>query len=197
MFFKKNRHSDVNSESKDVDLFDDDLDEFDIDTNLNIEDEDEFDIDTNLNIENEDEFDIDPRSTYAIILQMFFDDYTNLSSAASRLSAMLELGIFDSESIKIIEDTEWYAEHTLKMYNDSKEYRKSNLELLDAECKNIDYRIRKSLELKILALNKLKTGIKNNDQSLGQEGLDEIEKSVSIISPVLEDIKNIIVETLY
>ncbi|KYH14242.1 hypothetical protein [Staphylococcus kloosii] len=138
-----------------------------------------------------------PRQTYSTILKVFFDDYVELSSCRDRFSAMIDIGIFDEESFEIIFNIKWQAEHTLKMYKNLMQNRFEDSKLLDNQCKNIDYRIRKSLELEINALNKFEVGIKENNQELAQAGLDENEKALNIISPILEDIQEIMINAFY
>lgn len=140
---------------------------------------------------------VTPKQKYSTILKLFFDDYAELSSYRDRLSAMIEIGIFDDEAFDIINDTKWQAEHTLKTYNNLMENHTEEFNMLDSQCKNIDFRIRKSLELEINALSKLKNGIKDNNQKLAQSGLDENEKALNIISPIFDDMQDIIVNAFY
>lgn len=158
-----------------------------------------LDGDLELDFEEDNIFDekVTPKQRYSTILKLFFDDYSELSSSRDRLSAMIDVGIFDDESFDIIDDTKWQAEHTLRMYNNLMEGHTEEFKMLDAQCKNIDFRIRKSLELEINALSKLESGITNGDQKLAQSGIDENEKALNIISPIFEDMQDIILNAFY
>lgn len=198
MFFKKK------NQSKDIDKNEikdgDDLEKEILNENL-IDSDFLEDLDGDLELDFEDDNVLDgkvtPKQNYSTILRIFFDDYSELSSSRDRLSAMIDIGIFDDESFDIIDDTKWQAEHTLRMYNTLMEGHTEEFKLLDAQCKNIDFRIRKSLELEINALSKLESGITNGDQELAQSGIDENEKALNIISPIFEDMQDIILNAFY
>ncbi|AMG97227.1 hypothetical protein [Staphylococcus simulans] len=157
----------------------------------------DLDGDLSLDIENDGFMnnDINPTQKYSIILRLFFNDYTELSSSRDRLNAMLEIGIFDDESFEIIDDVIWHAESTLKTYMEWRKDHHEIMKLLDAKSKNIDYRIRKSLEIEQKALHKLNKGIKENNQELAQSGINENEKALNLISPIFEDIQDIIINS--
>lgn len=137
------------------------------------------------------------RQIYGITLKSFFPDLEEFITYLSRLDAILEIGDFGEEEIENIEDTIEKAESTLEMYLMIKGVNEHGLGSLDGQCLDVDYRIRKSLEMEINGLKVLLEGIKNGDLEASQTGLDKSSKAVGLLTPIISDISEIIIETTF
>ncbi|EZV65890.1 hypothetical protein [Staphylococcus aureus] len=195
MFFKKNKtnttQNKIEKHKKNNDLEElDELKDFYItesdtttDTDLN------NDLDTDLNN------DLDTKQKYAINLLLFMDNFENLNSSRGRFSTMIDLGIIDQESFEIIDELYYDVETTLDLYQHLNHTDEDLISNLDAKCKNVDYKIRKSLELEKNSLEIIKEAFQKGDSNLGQKGLDQYTKALNIMEPAIEEIKEICIET--
>ncbi|HDE4424711.1 TPA: hypothetical protein PC764_002655, partial [Staphylococcus aureus] len=147
------------------------------------------DLDTDLNN------DLDTKQKYAINLLLFMDNFENLNSSRGRFSTMIDLGIIDQESFEIIDELYYDVETTLDLYQHLNHTDEDLISNLDAKCKNVDYKIRKSLELEKNSLEIIKEAFQKGDSNLGQKGLDQYTKALNIMEPAIEEIKEICIET--
>lgn len=195
MFFKKNKtniaQTKIEKDTKNNDLEElDELKDFYIsenDTTLN------NDLDNNLN--NDLENDLDAKQKYAINLSLFMNKFEDLNNLRDRFSTMIDLGIIDQESFEIIDELYYDVEYTLDNYHFLNHTDEDLINILDTQCKNVDYKIRKSLELEKNSLEIIKEAFQKGDSNLGQKGIDQYSKALNIMEPTIEEIKNILIET--
>lgn len=134
------------------------------------------------------------RHIYGITLKIFFPQLEELIAYLNRLDAVLEVNEFGEEEIENIKDTIEKTKDTLESYYEMKETN-NGAEYLDGQCLDVDYRIRKSLEMVINGLKTMLEGIKNVDVRLSQTGLDKSSKAIGLLIPTISDISEIIQET--
>ncbi len=195
MFFKKNKtnttQNKIEKHKKNNDLEElDELKDFYITESDTTTDTDlDNDLDTDLNNY------LDTKQKLSINLLLFMDNFENLNSSRGRFSTMIDLGIIDQESFEIIDELYYDVETTLDLYQHLNHTDEDLISNLDAKCKNVDYKIRKSLELEINSLEIIKEAFQKGDSNLGQKGLDQYTKALNIMEPAIEEIKEICIET--
>jgi hypothetical protein len=203
MFFKKNKtnttQNKIEKHKKNNDLEElDELKDFyitesdtttDTDLDTDLDNDLDNDLDTDLNNY------LDTKQKYAINLLLFMDNFENLNSSRGRFSTMIDLGIIDQESFEIIDELYYDVETTLDLYQHLNHTDEDLISNLDAKCKNVDYKIRKSLELEKNSLEIIKEAFQKGDSNLGQKGLDQYTKALNIMEPAIEEIKEICIET--
>lgn len=129
---------------------------------------------------------------YAVILNGFVDDYAEFSSFKERLGAMIHYELYDDESLDILNEAIQFLEDTIELYYSTMQNLNITHEFLDSQCKNVDYRIRKGLDLEQKGLSLIKEGFLENNQEKAQLGLDESEKSSKLISSTFDSIFEIV-----
>lgn len=137
------------------------------------------------------------RQVYGIVLQSFFPNLEGFIEYLNRLEAVLEIGEIGKEEIGIIEETIEKSEETLEFYYIAKRSNEKDLNNLDGQCLDVDYRIRKSLEMEISGLKMLIEGIKKSDSVSSQNALDKCSKAIGLLGPTVSDISEIIQEITF
>lgn len=156
----------------------------------NIDFEDDFEVDFE-----DDDYKLSPKKIYAINLSLFMNKFEDLNSARDRFLTMIDIGIIDEESFDILEDLAFQVNFCLDSYNSSNNQEDFSIHNLDAQCKNIDYKIRKSLELEKESIEIIKEGFQKEDSELSQNGLDQYTKALNIMEPSINEIKEVLIET--
>lgn len=134
------------------------------------------------------------RQVYGIVLRAFFPNLQEFIEYLNRLEAVLEIGEIGTEEIIIIKETIEKSEETLEFYYIVKKPNEEDLNNLDGQCLDVDYRIRKGLEMEIKGLRMLIEGVEKSDSVASQKALDKCTKAIGLLSPTVADISEIIQE---
>ncbi|WP_204206664.1 hypothetical protein [Staphylococcus sp. GDY8P55P] len=189
MFFRKKKNN--NQTTPEIkDEFNKSKDNIDFEVDF----EDDFEVDFEDDFE-DDDYKLSPKKIYAINLSLFMNKFEDLNSARDRFLTMIDIGIIDEESFDILEDLTFQVNFCLDSYNSSNNQEDFSIHNLDAQCKNIDYKIRKSLELEKESIEIIKEGFQKEDSELSQNGLDQYTKALNIMEPSINEIKEVLIET--
>ncbi|MDT0696948.1 MULTISPECIES: hypothetical protein [Mammaliicoccus] len=193
MFFRKKKNN--NQTTPEIkDEFNKSKDNIDFEDDFKVDFEDDFEVDFEVDFE-DDDYKLSPKKIYAINLSLFMNKFEDLNSARDRFLTMIDIGIIDEESFDILEDLTFQVNFCLDSYNSSNNQEDFSIHNLDAQCKNIDYKIRKSLELEKESIEIIKEGFQKEDSELSQNGLDQYTKALNIMEPSINEIKEVLIET--
>ena len=193
MFFRKKKNN--NQTTPEIkDEFNKSKDNIDFEDDFKVDFEDDFEDDFEVDFE-DDDYKLSPKKIYAINLSLFMNKFEDLNSARDRFLTMIDIGIIDEESFDILEDLTFQVNFCLDSYNSSNNQEDFSIHNLDAQCKNIDYKIRKSLELEKESIEIIKEGFQKEDSELSQNGLDQYTKALNIMEPSINEIKEVLIET--
>lgn len=158
------------------------------------EENDQFSKDLEVDEGIEYEENISSRIGYGLLLREFLDNYDDLSYVRERLSLVIEYNLMDNEAKDIAENYKEKVKDTINNYKYLIDLYTVDWAHIDEQCKNVDFRLRKSLDLELDVAVKVILAFRDVDEDLLQKSWVNMDKAIELISPVVEDIKEIISE---